>query len=203
MTIGQLKETILSTLVCMYGPSVCIDKDLHCSAFSNADQTVLSSVLKQNEMHPSCRVPLYGGIDACRYAEYFFIAFVHCQRLKHMVQDKFHSRRIGPVAPLTRQPLAGRARNGGLRIGEMERDAMISHGAVQVLRDRLLWQADAFRMVICKVCGIFVYPVFSQCSLCHGHDMRAVTVPYTFKLLLYEILAMGVVGRIDPLIEVQ
>ena len=123
------------------------------------------------------------------------------QRLKHMVEDKVHARSRGPVNIVTRQPVEGRARDGGLRFGEMERDCMLAHGAGQFLLDRLLYQSDAYKTFVCGTCGHFSIHNFQNGHLrCQGcsstqADIQPVVLPYACKLLFQELAAMLVQPR--------
>lgn len=100
--------------------------------------------------------PLYSGITGKEFAADIFLGVVHYQRLRHMVNDKFQVRTTGPVNSLTGQPVKGRAKGGGIRVGEMERDSLIAHGAAFMLQDRLMNCSDATRSWICRDCGSFL-----------------------------------------------
>lgn len=115
-----------------------------------------------------------------------------------------HARALGPVSALVRQPTEGRARGGGLRVGEMERDNFIAHGAAALMKERLLLKSDVYRLTLCEACGRTSCNDGSGCAVCNApaavlaapHGPRgaaaAVDVPYTLKLLLQEIAAMGI-----------
>ena len=123
------------------------------------------------------------------------------QRLKHMVKDKQHSRSIGPKVMLTRQPAEGRARDGGLRFGEMERDCMISHGASRFTKSRLYDVSDKFQVHACKECGMIAAfnneKNIHHCKNCDNKvDFAQVNIPYACKLLFHELIAMNIAPRI-------
>ena len=114
-----------------------------------------------------------------------------------MVADKQHSRSIGPMVNLTRQPAEGRSRDGGLRYGEMEKDAMVAHGASQFNKGRLLDASDSFTAQICKKCGLFA--AFNNiehihiCKTCNNRkDFVKVNIPYACKLMFQELMTMNV-----------
>jgi len=119
----------------------------------------------------------------------FFIGPVYYQRLKHLVSDKMHARATGPVTTLTRQPLEGRSRDGGLRFGEMERDCMIAHGASKFLQERLFEQSDKYSVTICRKCGNFATNT-QECKACETDKVASVKLPYVSKLLIQELNAM-------------
>ena len=132
-----------------------------------------------------------------------FIGPTYYQRLKHMVEDKIHSRSRGPVQILTRQPVEGRSRDGGLRFGEMERDCMISHGSAIFLKDRLLDQSDPFVVFVCDLCGLIAignrkFKIF-ECRNCDNKiSISLIKIPYACKLLFQELIAMSIGPRIIP-----
>lgn len=100
--------------------------------------------------------PMYSGITGEELAADIYIGVVFYQRLRHMVNDKYQVRTTGPVTPLTGQPIKGRAKGGGIRVGEMERDALLAHGTAFLLQDRLMNCSDYTKASICKSCGSFL-----------------------------------------------
>lgn len=131
-----------------------------------------------------------------------FCGPVYFQRLKHMVIDKIHARARGGITALTRQAPEGRAANGGLKTGGMERDCLAGQGVSYVLKDRLFEQSDKFTMTVCKICGVQVDSnkddKFSQCPLCNTNNTSVIPIPYAAKLLTQELMVTGVVQRLIP-----
>ena len=130
-----------------------------------------------------------------------FMGPVFYQRLKHMVNDKAHSRSIGPMVNLTRQPAEGRSRDGGLRFGEMERDCMISHGAARFTRGRIYDASDKYSVFTCKKCGLIAAYNdeihIHHCKTCDNRvDFAHVEIPYSCKLLFQELNTMNIAPRI-------
>jgi hypothetical protein len=114
-----------------------------------------------------------------------------------------NSRSTGPVTKLTRQPLEGRAKDGGLKLGEMERDVILSHGASNMLKDRMFYNSDPYRVHVCKLCGtICQADLDKQRFLCkctkagNTTEIAQVYIPYACKLFFQELMAMNIVPRI-------
>lgn len=143
---------------------------------------------------------LTSGITGEPLPAYVFKGPIYYQKLKHMVQDKMHSRARGPRAILTRQPTEGRSRDGGLRLGEMERDCLIAYGASQLLRERLMLSSDKHEVEVCQNCGMMCYDRWCQrCDKAGEEECGRVvkmTLPYAFRLLQAELVSMNVDTRI-------
>ena len=214
MTIGQLVECIVGKACLHYG--------FHgdCTAFnSNGNQlSEFQRMLTKSGMHSSGNDILYNGMTGDQIDSEIFIGPTYYMRLKHMVKDKVNFRARGPMTQLTRQPVSGRANDGGLRIGEMERDSIISHGATEFLKESMLVRGDQYYMAVCnKTGGIAIYnpdrnifmspladgPLKFVDSLDgtstnvehvtkYGRSFSVVKVPYVFKLFMQELQAINV-----------
>jgi len=152
---------------------------------------------------------LYSGTGGEPLQAYIFNGPVFYQKLKHMVADKMHARARGPRAQLTRQPTEGRSRDGGLRLGEMERDCLISYGAANLITERLMISSDSFDVHVCENCGLLGYSRFvgddaakggiqtSWCQNCRSDaSMARIRIPYACKLLFQELQSMNVTPRL-------
>ncbi|XP_065867550.1 DNA-directed RNA polymerase III subunit 2 [Euphorbia lathyris] len=144
---------------------------------------------------------IYSGITGFPLQAYIFMGPIYYQKLKHMVLDKMHARGSGPRVMLTRQPTEGRARNGGLRVGEMERDCLIAYGASMLIYERLMISSDPFEVQVCRVCGLLGYYNHKLkagiCSTCkNGDNISTMKLPYACKLLIQELQSMNIVPRL-------
>ena len=195
MTIGQLKETLLGKVLVelgLFGDG---------TSFGDLDIGDISEKLQSLGYESNGNELLYSGLTGEQIECSVFMGPVFYQRLKHMVNDKQHSRSIGPMVNLTRQPAEGRSRDGGLRFGEMERDAMISHGAARFTRGRMYDASDRYSVYICKKCGLVAaYNNKLHIHLCKTCDNRTdfsyVEIPYACKLLFQELTTMNVAPRV-------
>jgi DNA-directed RNA polymerase II subunit RPB2 len=195
MTIGQLKETVLG--------KVLIELGLFGDGTSFGDfeiKDICNELIKCGyEAHGN--ELLYNGLTGEQHECSVFMGPVFYQRLKHMVNDKAHSRSFGPMVNLTRQPAEGRSRDGGLRFGEMERDCMISHGASRFTRGRMYDASDKYSVYVCKRCGLIAsYNDQKHIHHCHTCDNRTdfayVEIPYACKLLFQELNTMNIAPRL-------
>jgi DNA-directed RNA polymerase beta subunit len=187
MTISQLLETVLGKACCLegtYGDA---------TPFSSNSTNIAENIcdrLQKNGFERHGWETMYNGMTGEPLEAKIFIGPTYYQRLKHMVSDKMHSRSHGQVTTLTRQPLEGRSRDGGLRFGEMERDAMIGHGVSRFLKERLFDKSDAYQMFICDKCGnIATTP--KECRACESDLISKVNCPFACKLLFQELMAMS------------
>ena len=148
MTIAHLIECQLSKVSSLRG----FEGDA--TPFTEVTVDSVSRLLREHGYQSRGFEVMYNGHTGRKLVAQIFLGPTYYQRLRHMVDDKIHARARGPVQILTRQPVEGRARDGGLRFGEMERDCMISHGASAFLKERLFEVSDAFRVHICDICGL-------------------------------------------------
>lgn len=160
----------------------------------------ISNLLAEYGYHLRGYEVMYNAHTGRKVNAQIFIGPTYYQRLKHMVDDKIHSRARGPVQILVRQPMEGRARDGGLRFGEMERDCQISHGAAQFLRERLFEVSDPYRVHVCDLCGLIANANLRtnsfNCKSCKNTtQISQVRIPYAAKLLFQELMSMSIAPR--------
>ena len=165
------------------------------SAFAGDKVSDMCQMLQDYGYSYSGKDLVTSGITGKSMQCYIFMGPVYYQKLKHMVADKMHARSRGPMTTLTRQPTEGRSREGGLRVGEMERDCLISHGSSLLVYERLMLSSDAFVSHVCRKCGLIQYK--DWCQNCKsGSHLASVRMPYACKLMLQELMSMNIAPRI-------
>ena len=214
MTIGQLIESVVGKACAIHGAFG------NCTAFrtESTNLSLFGELLTHYGYHSTGNEIMYNGMNGQQIETEIFMGPTYYMRLKHMVKDKINFRARGPNTNITRQPVSGRANDGGLRIGEMERDAIVAHGATAFLRESMLDRADDYKMAICNQTGsIAIYnpkknimlspsidgplkytktidsdeDIVQQISK-FGRSFSIVRVPYSLKLLMQELLAINV-----------
>merc|ERR1712039_567139 len=170
----------------------------NCSAFTNAPAHEIYKTLIQHGFAPTGKEYLTSGITGEPLETYVFCGPIYYQKLKHMVVDKIHARAgRGPLSALTRQPTEGRANQGGLRLGEMERDCLVAYGASNLLLERLMLSSDACNPSVCRKCGLFCGRP-DWCKFCGSAEyVTVVRLPYACKLLFQEMQSMNVCCRLN------
>ncbi|KJP88249.1 hypothetical protein AK88_02030 [Plasmodium fragile] len=189
MTVGKLLELVASK-------SAVLDGELkYGSIFSGTPFEEMASILFKYGFNCSSKELMYSGLTGEPLETYIFMGPIYYQKLKHMVQDKIHARARGPRQLLTRQPTEGRSKEGGLRLGEMERDCLIAYGVSNLLLERLMLSSDVCDVYICEDCGMMGYDTY--CTFCQKCDKNAlVKMPYACKLLFQELQTMNVFPKI-------
>ena len=219
MTIGQLVECLTGKACAIYGGFG------DCTAFNNKgpQHEYFGQLLQDSGFHSSGTEILYNGTTGKQLESNIFVGPTYYMRLKHMVKDKINYRARGPRTLLTRQTVQGRANDGGLRIGEMERDCILSHGASYFLKESLMERGDKFQIAICNITGsIAIYNESENLFLSpqcdgpikfsgtmtdinninihkvskYGRNFSILNVPYAFKLLMQELKTMNIEMKI-------
>lgn len=196
MTLGQLMEGIAGKYAAVSGNIVDATP-----FYKMPIDEIQEGLEKYGHLKDNTEV-VYDGRTGQRVKSRVYFGVVYYQKLHHMVADKMHARARGPVQILTRQPTEGRAREGGLRFGEMERDCLIGYGTVMLIKDRLLDNSDKAVIYVCEQCGYvgwydknankYICPIHKDKSTMHG-----VTVSYAFKLLMQELMSMTISPRLQ------
>ena len=217
MTIGHLVESLFGKVCSLYGTYG------DCTTFTNkgTKDKILGEMLIKAGYSSTGNEILYNGMTGEQLETEIFFGPTYYLRLKHMVKDKINARARGPRTALTRQTVGGRANGGGLRVGEMDRDAIIAHGMTNFIKDSMMERGDKFKVGICNKTGtIAIYnepqnlfislfadgPVQYSTNMDnemnivpitkYGRDFSIVEIPYSFKLLYQELQAMNIQMRI-------
>lgn len=195
MTVGQFMESLGGKAASLRGTIV------DGSAFLGEKFDSIKNVLERYGFKHTGKETMYDGRTGKKFPTDVYMGVVYYQKLHHMVADKIHSRARGQVQMLTKQPTEGRARGGGLRFGEMERDCLIAYGASMMLKDRLLEESDKAEINVCERCGLLAYYDVKQrrfiCRVCgEKSKISSVVIAYAFKLLLQEMMSLNVAPRL-------
>nr|ODO04045.1 DNA-directed RNA polymerase III subunit RPC2 [Cryptococcus depauperatus CBS 7855] len=189
MTVGKMIELLSGKAGVLAG------KLQYGTAFGGSKVADMSQILIENGFSYAGKDMLTSGITGQPMEAYVYFGPIYYQKLKHMVMDKMHARPTGPKANLTRQPTEGRSKDGGLRLGEMERDCLIGYGATQLLLERLMLSSDAFETQVCENCGMLGYN--NWCPKCkNGKGVVGLTIPYAAKLLIQELMGMNIMPKL-------
>lgn len=196
MTVAHLIECLLSKVASLRG------YEGDATPFTDLTVDAVSKLLRENGYQSRGFEVLYNGHTGKKMMAQVFFGPTYYQRLRHMVDDKIHARARGPYQNLTRQPMEGRARDGGLRFGEMERDCMIAHGVAGFLKERLMDCSDEFRVHVCGICGLMCVIANLkkgqfECKSCKNKtNIYQIHIPYAAKLLFQELMAMNITPRL-------
>ena len=197
MTIAQLMETLLGKIGCHAG---CLGDGTPFNKNMTLDG--LAKVLRDDMgLEPYGNEVMYNGLTGRQMETKIFMGPCFYQRLRHCAADKLHSRACGPLVMLTRQPAEGRAREGGLRFGEMERDCVAAHGIMEFTKERFMECSDGFKCYTCRKCGLIATANSEAniwlCKACDNTtEFAAIHIPYAYKLLVQELETMNIASRI-------
>ena len=192
MTVGQLLEPLAAKAAALSG------KIIYSSAFNPTPEEEIRAILKACGFKDDGKEVMIDGRTGKKFEAEIFIGPCFYQKLDHLVSNKIHARSRGPVTLLTRQPTEGRSKEGGLRLGEMEKDVLIAHGAALVLKER--FDSDKTVIPVCSECGLVA--IFDRtknrkyCPVCGESKIIDVEMSYAFKLMLDELKSMLIYPRI-------
>lgn len=193
MTVGYLLELLASKVGCLRGEVV------DGTAFSGESKKDLEEQMIKLGFRYDGKETMYSGVTGKKMEAKIFIGNLYYLKLKYMVGNKLHGRASGKVALLTRQPVEGRARGGALRLGEMEQQALVAHGASLLLKER--YDSDKVVLPICTKCGTIAIEdtirIKTFCPACNSEEVDPIEVSYAFKLLLEELQGLHIHTKLE------
>ena len=201
MTIGQILESVLGKYGAITGEFIDGTPFNNLNSNKQYNFNELDELLLSKGFSGSGRERLYDGETGLEIETKIFIGVTYYQRLKHIVNDKMHARAQGPVTRSTRQPTEGKSRLGGLRVGSMEVDCLHAHGVSHFLHEKFFDDSDKFYVYVCKKCkmiaNINLQKQIHNCKTCQSTacDFDKISLPYSSKLLFYELMGMGIVPK--------
>ena len=204
MSVGQIMEILVAKRGALYGT------EIDGTPFNDIDLENEKDLIEQKGFNRSGYEYLYNGETGQKMKAMICIGPNYYQRLKHLVEDKVHARARGPLNILNRQPPEGRSKEGGLKLGEMERDAIAAYGIALFLKEKFVDSSDIYKTRVCDQCGLFAQRVLKivnkkvkvaidnyYCPACNNYtDISEIVIPYAFKLLVQELMAMNIAPRI-------
>jgi DNA-directed RNA polymerase subunit B' len=192
MTMGQLLEIIAGKVAALSG------KTITSPIFSPTPESEIRSLLEKYGFKDDGRETMYDGRTGRKFESQIFIGNCFYQKLDHLVSNKIHARSRGPVTLLTKQPTEGRSKEGGLRLGEMEKDCLIAHGAALVLKER--FDSDKTLVPVCTDCGLVAIhdrvKNRNVCPIDGNSKIVEIEMSYAFKLMLDELKSMMIYPRL-------
>ena len=194
MTVAQLIECIMGKVSAIEGT------ETDGTPFEEPNIDLVKKKLKSYGYDETGNEDMYCGFTGKKFQTKIFIGPTYYQRLRHLVEEKVHSRAKGPIQIMTRQPVEGRARDGGLRIGEMERDSIAAHGCTGFLKDKLMDSSDPYTVHICNGCGNFAVKIKGkntyECKSCEKSNISKINLPYATKLFIQEMRGLTISSKI-------
>ena len=192
MTISQLIECLTGKKICVEG----ISSDPNATAFENRNIEDIGDTLVKAGYNRYGYERMINGITGEMMDGLVFIGPTYYQKLNHMVQDKFNVRGKGQTQNLNRQPVEGRKREGGGRVGEMENSVFVTHGVSSIVKERLMDVSDKFKTNVCDQCGLIMRTKDNSCGRCKTSNLISTVIPYAFKLLTEELMVFNIASRI-------
>jgi len=195
MTMGHLLEMLGGKAGAAAG------KIIDGTPFSSTPMKELEDTLREKGFRGDGMETFYDGITGKRLEGEIFTGVIATQKLYHVVTHKLQARARGPVQVLTRQPTEGKEKEGGLRFGEMEGETLVGHGAAMLLHEKLIEDSDKTVELVCEKCGVIAVNDEIRkkryCPMCKSTAVYPVEMSYGFKLLLEELKALGILGKLN------